>query len=213
MGNPDLEMIDIVDPATGVTTGRASRTEIHRDGLWHQVFHCLIVRPSTQSVILQERAQTKAAFPGKLDLSATGHLEAGERPIDGLRELHEELGVEVDPERVLSLGTRLLADHTGEGNRNHELVHLYLLADDRPLDEYSPDAAEVSGLVEVSAAGLLALLADREDEVDCSRWSAETGTRATTMKRTDLVADSDGYWAVLAVMAQRYLGGDRPLAI
>ena len=123
------EFLDVVDPSSGIVLEQRSRADIHALGLWHQVFHCLVVRPSANSIVLQRRSPKKAAFPGKLDLSATGHLEAGETPIDGLRELTEELGVTPRPDELVPVGSRLLADDQGEG-KNRELVHLYLLADD-----------------------------------------------------------------------------------
>lgn len=206
------EMLDVIDPSNGQVLEQRSRHEIHREGLWHQVFHCLVVRPSAGSVVLQRRALAKAAFPGKLDLSATGHLEAGEAPSDGIRELREELGIDPDPSSLVSSGHRLLADDGGEG-RNREVVHLFFLADDRPLADYVPDTAEVSGLVEVEVDLLLDLLADRVASVSVATWSPGGEPEASNMVRDDLVADTDGYWVVATVMARRFLDGESLLAI
>ena len=70
------------------------RDEVHQAGDWHRVFHCQIatIRNGVPSLVLQRRSDQKAAFPGLLDLSAAGHLSAGESPTDGVRELAEELG-------------------------------------------------------------------------------------------------------------------------
>ncbi|MGI9609516.1 MAG: NUDIX hydrolase, partial [Acidimicrobiia bacterium] len=67
------ERLDIVSPATGAVLDSSTRAEVHESGQWHQVFHCLVLRPSDKSIILQRRALSKAAFPGLLDLSVTGH--------------------------------------------------------------------------------------------------------------------------------------------
>ncbi len=206
------ELLDVVDPATGAVLEARPRSEVHRDGLWHQVFHCLVVRPSAGSVVLQERSPHKAAFPGKLDLSATGHLAAGETPAEGIRELHEELGVDLDPDQLVPVGTRLLADDGGEG-QNRELVHLYFCADDRSLASYTPAPDEVSALVEVSAESLVALSADPELVVPALRWTPDTGSQPIELRRSALVADAGQYWIVLAIMAVRFLRGEHPLAI
>ncbi len=208
----ESEPLDVIDLGTRLPTERRSRLDVHRLGLWHQVFHCLVVRPAARTVILQRRAATKKAFPDQLDLSVTGHLAAGEAPLDGIRELREELGVDADPADLVRLGERLLADDHGEG-RNREIVHVHLLADDRPLDAYRPPPDEVSGLVEIASGDLLDLLADRRERCAATEWSPLEGKRTVEIVRTDLVVDTSEYWVVLAVMADRFLAGERPIAI
>ncbi|MFW2380490.1 MAG: NUDIX hydrolase [Acidimicrobiales bacterium] len=202
------ERIDVVSPATGEVLATEDRTVVHADGLWHQVFHCLVLRPVAQSIVLQRRAFSKAAFPGLLDLSATGHLEAGERPLDGLREFEEELGIQLDPEHLIPLGTRLLADDNGEG-KNRERVHVFFVLDDRPISDYRPPSHEVAGLVEIKVIDLLAILSDPELRVE----ARSTVNDREVVGNSDLVEGADGYWTVLAVMAQRALAGESLLAV
>ena len=208
------ERLDVVNPATGITVATRTRPDVHREGLWHQVFHCLVLRPQSSSVILQRRAASKAAFPLKLDLSVTGHLSAGESPLDGNREFEEELGVPLDPSGLIPVGVRLLADDNGEG-RNRERVHLYFALDDRPLPSYRPPPHEVDGLVEISVQGLLEILASPRNEASALTTSSSSPSleRSTMVIQADLVEGSDGYWTVLAVMAQRALNGETLLAI
>jgi isopentenyldiphosphate isomerase len=209
---PPDEELDVVEP-DGTPVGRRSRREVHERGLWHQVFHCLVVRTGTPArVVLQQRHHGVRSFPGKLDLSATGHLAAGESPLEGLRELTEELGVEVDPDRLVPLGTRLLVDDGGEG-RNRERVHVYLLSDDRPLDAFHPDPHDVAALVEVTTDDLLAILADPAASVPARRWVPGAPPEPVAVAGVDLVPAVDGYWTVLAVMADRHVRGQRPVAI
>jgi 8-oxo-dGTP pyrophosphatase MutT (NUDIX family) len=209
---PPEELLDVVEP-DGTWIGRRTRREVHEQGLWHQVFHCLIVRPDQPArVVLQQRHRNVRSFAGKLDLSATGHLSAGESPLDGLRELTEELGIEVDPARLVPLGTRLLVDDGGEG-RNRERVHVYLLTDDRPLESFAPDPDDVEALVEVAAADLLAIVADPAAVVTATRWAPGSPAAEVEVTGADLVPAVDGYWTVLAVMAERHARGQHPVAI
>jgi len=188
-----------------------TRSEAHAEARWHQVFHCLVVSPARRSVVLQRRSASKSAFPSLLDFSATGHLEAGETPEDGRRELEEELGLRVEPEQLVPLGTRLLADDQGEG-RNRELVHVFLVVDDRPITAYEPDPAEVDAVVEIAVTDLLEVLA--EPTVSRPATAAHNGVaEAIEVDRGDLVVGEDGYWAVLITMAERLLDGRRPLAV
>ncbi len=202
------EQIDVVSPANGEVLATADRSVVHAEGHWHQVFHCLVLRPSANSVVLQRRALSKASFPGLLDLSATGHLESGESPLDGLREFEEELGVPLDPKYLIPLGTRLLADDNGEG-KNRERVHVFFVLDDRPISEYRPPPCEVASLIEIAVADLLGILSDPELRVEV-RSSLNDREH---VRNADLVEGADGYWTVLAVMAQRALAGETLLSV
>ena len=159
MADIDLEpeLLAVVSP-TGVPLGSGPRTDVHRDGHWHAVFHCLIVRPGLPArVVLQRRRSGQADLPRPLlDLSATGHLRAGEGPRDGVRELREELGVDVAPDQDLeSVGVRLLADDTAEG-RNRERVQPVLPRRRPTARALRPRAErEVDSVVEAAVDDLL----------------------------------------------------------
>ncbi len=206
------ERLAVVSP-TGVPLGSGPRGEVHRDGHWHAVFHCLIVRPGAPArVVLQRRDRSKPKFPGLLDLSATGHLRAGEGPRDGIRELREELGVDVDPDALHPLGVRLLADDTAEG-RNRERIHLFFLSDDRPLEAYVPGPGEVESLVEAPVAGLLGLASGRFDTIDAAEWWPGGPVRSVELRASELVDPIDGYWTVVLVMAERFAADQFPIGI
>lgn len=206
------ELIDVITP-TGEPLGTMTRAEAHDGGHWHQTFHALVVRPASRSVILQERSPQKANFPGLLDLSATGHLTAGESPADGIRELNEELGIDADPAALVPAGIRLLADDLGEGGQNRERVHVFFLADDRPMTDYRPPADEVSALVEIDVDEFVRLFAANNPVCAATRWAGTNPPQAITVRAQNLVVPTDGYWIVLAVMAQRFANGELPVAV
>jgi isopentenyldiphosphate isomerase len=209
----DAEMLSVVSP-TGDHSEPAGRLEVHQQGLWHEVFHCLIVRSAPPArVVLQRRRAKARSFAGLLDLTVTGHLQAGETPLDGVREMREELGIIVAPSELVSLGRRLLADDSGEGH-NRELAHVFLLADDRPLTEYPLNADEVGGVVEMSVEDLLALSTPGSTHVaECDFVAVDGAASRIECTVDDLVPSIDGYWTVIAVMAERFAQGRRPLAI
>jgi isopentenyldiphosphate isomerase len=212
-----VEQLDVYDDV-GRHTGVKSRHDVHLDGDWHQVFHCQIVsdRDGVATAVLQERSTAKAAFPGLLDISAAGHLAAGEAPLDGLRELEEELGVTADPDSLVALGVRRLVDDSGEGTLNRELTHVFLLRDDRQLAEYSVDPVEVHGVWEVPIESLLGLLGGSVAELSITGLVHAVANRTAPIERiisaTDLVPGTE-YWVTLMVMAARFHAGQHPLAI
>ena len=211
MIDPD-ELLDAFDDGLQLI-GPTPRLVVHRDGLWHQVFHCLIVRSAPPArVLLQRRPATARSFAGLLDLSATGHLLTGEEPRDGVRELAEELGITVEPADLVPLGRRLLVDDSGEG-RNREIVNAFLLPLDTPLESFDLDGCDVAGLVELDVAGLLQILADDTVVMAARELGTDSVVRPITCHAADLVPPVDGYWTVLAVMAERFVARELPVSI
>jgi isopentenyldiphosphate isomerase len=208
----DDELLDAMSP-TGEPLGRLPRSVVHAEGLWHGVFHCLVVRSGSPSrVLLQRRRHGARSFPALLDLTVTGHLAAGERPIDGVRELEEELGLAIDPARLVALGHRLVADDAGEG-RNREIAHVFLLEDDTPLAELRVDPREVAGFVELAAADLLRIMVDTGAKVPAAEVDVTGAVRQVVVSAAELIPPVDSYWIVLMTMAQRYAAGIGPLGI
>ncbi len=136
------------------------RAAVHRDGDWHAAFHLWIY--SRDGVLLQRRGRFKRDWPDHLDASAAGHLKSGEQPLDGLREVREELGVEYLPEQLDPLGCFPVVDHIDQsagGGRNREHQYVYAVRDDRPLHAYHDfDPQEVEALVQVRWPGFLRLV-------------------------------------------------------
>ena len=206
------ELLDVVEPG-GSYIATLPRSTVHAEGLWHQVFHCLIVRSSPPArVLLQRRKSSARAFPHLLDISVAGHLSASEAPIDGVREIDEEIGLTIDPARLVSLGRRLLVDDGGEG-LNREIAHVYLLVDDTPLSDLHLDPDEVDGFAEMEVADLAALLTVSGQSVTVPEVDARGTCHDVVCTVDDLVPGIDAYWHVLTVMAERFVAGVEPLGI
>ena len=91
-----IEWIQAVDEKRQ-PLGIKSREEIHRLGYWHETFHCWFVKKvhNEWMIYFQLRSKEKADYPLLLDITAAGHLLAGETINDGIREIDEELGLAV----------------------------------------------------------------------------------------------------------------------
>ncbi|WP_419912875.1 NUDIX hydrolase [Candidatus Poriferisodalis sp.] len=213
---PGVEQLDVVDEV-GRYLRTAPRDEVHERGEWHRVFHCQIVtlRDGVPTAVLQQRSRAKAAFAGLIDISAAGHLAAGEAPLDGVRELEEELGVTPAGTDLVPLGVRRLADDSGEGTLNCELTSVYLLRDDRPLTDYVLARDEVDAVLDAPIADLLALFGGAPSITVKGISSAghPDASEITLEVTLDDFVPSSEYWVVLMVMAQRFLAGQGPLAV
>ncbi len=83
----------------------AKKDEVFNKGLLHGASHVWIWRNKDghQEVLLQQRASDKRTWPNRFDISAAGHIDLGEKPLDAaIRETVEEIGLDaVDDELKL----------------------------------------------------------------------------------------------------------------
>lgn len=85
-------------------------------------------RNRREEVLMQRRAETKIAFPGCWDISAAGHVAAGETVEEtALREVHEELGVADLPAPTWLEAHVAIAALNGGTHREHEFVQVYAI--------------------------------------------------------------------------------------
>jgi isopentenyldiphosphate isomerase len=211
------EILDIFDDNMR-PIGTMPRDEAHRVGAWHKTFHCWIVRQEGASryVLFQRRSEEKKAHPNKLDVTAAGHLEAGESPDDGIREVTEELGATVQAEALKFLGIRVAASISGEGI-NREFNYVYLLHRDEPISEYRLQADEVSSLVQIELLDGLNLCARRAQSARGTGigLSPYRGVEAIEIDVTldDIIPRRDNYYMKMFIMAQRYFEGNPDICI
>ena len=154
-----LELFDIYDEHQ-VWKGTAERQDVHQNGWWHQTFHCWIVseRDGRLCLLYQRRHMGKDTYPGLLDISCAGHLEAGETITDGIRELQEELGLAVNFEDLSSCGMIAEEYPLPKGGMDREFSHVFYLRNDQPLEDYQVQLEEVIGLYWVACEDIVALI-------------------------------------------------------
>ncbi|WP_246070491.1 NUDIX hydrolase [Paenibacillus kobensis] len=159
------ELFDIFDENMN-PVGQATRAETHKHGYWHMSFHCWLTRREgeRQYVRFQQRQMSKDTNPGCYDITAAGHLAAGETIEDGARELEEELGIAVPFETLVPL-FQWREDASGIVNGvpfiDREFNHVYGLVCDTPMTEMKLQTDEVAGLYEADLAAMLDLFEGR----------------------------------------------------
>ena len=88
-----IELIDVLTADGKPTGARKPKNQIHRDGDWHRAAHVWIIAPDGR-FLLQRRSLRKENNPGLWDVSAAGHLSAGESAVEAaMRETFEEIGL------------------------------------------------------------------------------------------------------------------------
>jgi 16S rRNA (adenine1518-N6/adenine1519-N6)-dimethyltransferase len=96
------EQFSVVDESDRLK-GAAPRSKVHANNLLHRAVHVLIFNPAGE-VFLQLRSRWKDRHPLAWDSSAAGHVNPGEEyDQTAIRELREELRIEIPLERVAKL--------------------------------------------------------------------------------------------------------------
>ncbi len=205
------ERIDILD-SSGEQTGRVAwKSEAHRLGLWHRCFHCWIVSPEIPSggpyLFAQRRAAGKETWPNRLDVTVAGHLGAGEGTLEGgLREIEEEIGLTVDPDELIPLGTRTVESRIPAG-LDRELHEVFLLVRFLSPKDLRLQEEEVAAIVRLQLQDVEAL---REGEdIPAEKWRGEE-TSPASVSLSEFVPGGDDYLPRIARAAREVLLGGRP---
>ncbi len=112
------EYFDVLDEHGDYTDEVVSREECHERGLWHKAAVVFVVSTNNQRVLLQKRAAHKKLWPNLWDITAGGHVLAGELGYQGvIRETKEELGVEITKDDLEYIGT------TVSENRERDIIN------------------------------------------------------------------------------------------
>lgn len=206
------EMFDIYDEDLQ-HIGVKPRAAVHRDGDWHQVFHCWVVGQDENGqvfVILQRRSADKDIYPDKLDISAAGHLEAGETVGEGVRELEEELGLRVDYDDLIPVGCRVGIKKYGD-LIDCEVCHVFLYRCDDRLDAYDYHREEILGLVKLPIDAGLSLFSGEVEQVVVD--AVGLGAEQIPITLGDFIPTIDRYAFKALILAQRYFAGESHLWI
>jgi isopentenyldiphosphate isomerase len=120
------ELLDIWDES-GKATGQIFEKSIaHQKGLFHPTVHVWFYT-TTPSLLLQKRGSNKETFPNLWDVSVAGHVSSGESIIDGaLREIKEEIGLQLIPDDLLLIDVRKNINQFSNGIIDCEFQHVFL---------------------------------------------------------------------------------------
>ena len=140
----------------------ARRDEVGRKGLLHAAAHVWLWRRRHGDVelLLQKRAAGILTWPGRLDISAAGHVDLGEEPLrTAVRETREELGLSLAAEDLRLIGvTRARARVDDSKLIENEFQWVYLAK--APDDALHLEADETAAVTWKRLAQLQAELAD-----------------------------------------------------
>ena len=140
--------------------GDFPRPVVHYNGMWHRVVQCWVVGRYEKGfrVFLQRRSFEKKSHPGRYDITAGGHVTAGERPsLAMVREMAEETGLKIREEDLTILG-----EYREVSGKDHEMASIFVHFQDDP--PFSP-GPEVIYMVSADLEDFKALSEGSVDEI------------------------------------------------
>lgn len=202
--------MDVLDELGRPTGEVVYKSEAHRRGLFHRCFHCWVAGEDARGpyLLVQRRAATKDTWPGYLDVTAAGHLQSGEEPVTGgLREIEEELGLRVEPGRLVPLGTRRIEQEILQGC-DREFHDVFLLLDPTSPQDLRLQDGEVEAVLRIGLDDAESLGAGR-GPVPAREYS-RGGASDARVSLSDFVPSEDDYLGRVAGAARQVLAGEDP---
>lgn len=146
-----MEYFDLLDENGNKLGKTKPRREVHSNGDWHKAVHIWIVNDKGD-LILQKRSSEKLTNPNMWTTSTSGHLSAGDSPVNGaIRELSEEIGLTVNKEDLEYLFT--VKEHSVHNNGtliNNEIIDVFLISENIDITKLKLQEEEVSEVKYIS---------------------------------------------------------------
>jgi len=142
-----MELIDILDEEGNKTGISQAKKAVHLQGLWHRTAHIWLLN-SKGEILLQHRSAQMENYPDMWDISVAGHISRGESSLQGaLREIKEEIGVDLDASQLELIGTTKHQAVLNKGTYfDNEFSDVYLVKLDLDIKNFTKQDEEVEAL-------------------------------------------------------------------
>jgi isopentenyldiphosphate isomerase len=130
-----MELIDIYDELGQKCGKTEEKDKAHKKALIHKGV-CVWIINSNDEILLQTR-NSHVMFPNMMDISFSGHIQAGETSLEAaIREGREELGINLEADKLQYLFS--CREYGGiDGYVENEIDDVFLYGADIPIEEYT----------------------------------------------------------------------------
>lgn len=154
------EILDVLNDSYEVI-GQETRQQVHEQELLHASFQCwFYIKLSGEHYLMFQKRSAKVNYPNLLDITAAGHLQAGEGPREGAREIEEELGIAPPFEALHSIGGRRDDVLRPDGKVDREYCYLYAYHYQQPIEALKPSLEDVDSMVCIRPQDFEAIMAN-----------------------------------------------------
>lgn len=181
MESEKLRVFDENRECIGVET----REEVHKKGYWHETFHFWLVsrEEGVEYIYFQLRSNQKKDYPNLLDITAAGHILATETVEDGIREVKEEIGIEVSLGELHSLGV-IPYTNVHQDLIDRELAHVFLLVSKYEMEDFQLQPEEVSGMAKVMLDDMMDMWSGKKENVVADGFKMSPDGKRAEWKET-----------------------------
>ncbi|MCM3595144.1 NUDIX domain-containing protein [Metabacillus idriensis] len=179
--------------------GKASRSDVHKTGYWHETFHCWFAGIENGRVYLyfQLRSKEKKDYPNLFDITAAGHILANETIEDGTREVEEEIGIQVSfSELVLLDVIKYCVSQTDL--IDNEIAHVFFYPYNQSFEAFTLQKEEVSGMVRADLHSFRELISGRRSSLLVEGFEVDHDETIriiqTEVDKTRFVPHEDAYY-------------------
>ena len=141
--------------------GTSSKEEVHKKGYWHQVASCMFINSSTNKIYMQYKnaSHNPVKNQNKIDITAGGHINAGENIEEGLiREIFEESNYKLKISDIRKVGFRKIDIQPKEDYIIKEFQYLYIYDNNIDLSKLKSIDDEVLYFIEFDIDELFAYI-------------------------------------------------------
>ena len=158
------EYFDVLNEFGEFTGEIATREECHEKGLWHRAIYGFVFNYEGD-VLLQKRSANKKLWSNLWDITAGGHVLAGEFGTQALiREIKEELGIDVLEDEVKYLVGSTSVNIKGNIINKH-FNECYIVMKDIDISEIKLQEEEVSDIRWFTKEEILNRINNNFDEI------------------------------------------------
>lgn len=160
------ENIDVLDSSGNKTGEVRTIDDIHWYGLWHSSARVWITN-SNGEILLQHRDKSSIEHPDMWDVSAAGHITAGDDSIGtAIAEVKEELGLDIE-HSDLKLIKRMTKNFLSSDGRfkDNSFEDIYLVNKDVHIDDFKMERGEVQNLKWVTIDQFKKLVKEKNSEL------------------------------------------------
>jgi len=208
-----MEKVDILTPPTFEKSGVTKPIrQAWNDEDWIGTFNLWILQnESIPSIVYQVRSPKSSWAPGKLDVTAGGHYSAGEKLLDGLREVKEELGKTYKPKDLTYLGKKMHISPDVNGKMRQNIVDVSFILDNSSLNTYVLDKTEVYAVSCLPIDELIKVHTKPNYRFRVEALTADGKTIKLTVKKNSFPFNWDNYHFKIALLADRFLKDEKNL--
>lgn len=166
------ELVEVLTEDGNLIGERINKISAHKNGICHGISAVALI-DNNGRLLIQKRADTKKDEPNKWDLSGAGHIDVDETPEEtAVREIHEELGIKVEKNKLKLIDTYLNKVKLNEEIYINHFTYLFLVQKDISVDDVVMQKSEVSSIMFVNKKEYINLL-NNGDMVEAIKYCNE----------------------------------------